>query len=232
MGCEKPAVAPQGETAAPTAAAAAQTNDSKTAQQEGEKPAVAQPTTPELRIFEVLEFDGKAPAGQMVEGTIDGGLRWKDNTGENVVVFAKTSEEVEGEDGPAWTTKMTATQFRQADGGWRELRKYTELIDRCEFDTRAEFRTDKSWSITDIDQDGVAEATWVWFSTCTSDVSPATKKVMMTIGDQKYPIRGNTRVDIGGGELIGGEYNIDPAFQNLDVEFLDHAKSAWEKAGN
>lgn len=48
----------------------------------------AVPEEMELRIFEILDFDGKAPVDLKIQGEIQGGLHWKDNSGENLVCWA------------------------------------------------------------------------------------------------------------------------------------------------
>jgi hypothetical protein len=225
---------------APSAPATTTAAQNEPVQKVGEP--VVEPTDPtaapegmELRIFEILDFDGKAPADLKIQGEIQGGLHWKDNSGENLIVFDR--HELGGvlkDTGERFlTTTMTAHHVISSKGVWTSVRDYKEVVDSCEFDTRADLKVDpKAWSLTDIDQDGIMEATWVWYSTCTSDVSPATKKVMMTIGDKKYPLRGNTKVDAGGGDIMGGDFKVDPAFGDLEAEFLEHAKKVWKESGN
>ncbi len=199
-------------------------------------PAEVTPPTQVGTAVQILDFDGKAPAGVKVDGKIQGGLHWKDKNGENLIIFdrAEASRKSKANEGESLlTTTMMARHLKATTTGWTPVRDYKEVVDSCEFDTRADLKTDaKAWSISDLDQDGVAEATWVWYSTCTSDVSPATKKVMMTIGDKKYPLRGNTKVDAGGGDIMGGDFKVDPAFADLDAKFLAHAKKIWNDSGD
>ena len=45
--------------------------------------------------------------------------------------------------------------------------------------------------------------------TCTSDVSPATRKLLVLEGKDKHALRGTSRIDAGGGDVLGGDYKAD-----------------------
>lgn len=237
VGCSKKEAEP---VANPAQAATAAQKEVPAQEPVAAKPPVANPDTPSdtppmhmasagEAVFNKLDFDKNAISGMTINGEIQTGLRWEDNSGENVIVFDKATKKAP----KGFTTTMTAGHYRKENGAWKSVRSYREVIDSCEFDTRADVVVDpKGWSLTDVDLNGIPEATWAWFSTCTSDVSPATKKIMMTEKDQKYPLRGTTKVDIGNGEFVGGEFKADPAFDEVVPAFLEHAKSVWEKAGN
>jgi len=61
---------------------------------------------------------------------------------------------------------------------------------------------------------------------CTSDVSPLTLKLMMLEDREKYPIRGTTVVDVGGGQRYGGEKRFGEEFAGAPVAFRDFASRA------
>ncbi len=192
------------------------------------------PKPKEVLAFEVLDFDGKAPPNVKVDGEIQGGLQWRDETGENLIIFSRKSVVVsEPEDGPGEiTTTMKANHIISKSGIWEKVREYRELVELCEWETRADVYVDPgAWSIKDINQDGIVEATWVWYSDCSHENSPSKKKVMMTIRDQKYPLRGKTDYLIDNHIEYGG-YKADPAFGAIEPEFLEHAKRIWDDTGN
>ena len=79
-----------------------------------------------------------------------------------------------------------------------------------------------------LDADGVAELTFAYRTTCTSDVSPLTLKLLMLEQGAKYILRGSTRVDVGGGERMGGERQPDAALKKVP-DFRAHAEEVWGK---
>lgn len=199
---------------------------------EADEPAKAPQAAAAPAAFQKMAFDA-AEVATLTSGKIEKGLRWKDTSGDNVLFLDRIEKKGQVTGTDVLTTIMGAHHFRLTDGKWTSVRDYKEVVDQCEFDTIAEVRIDANdWSLTDINNDGVAEATWAWYSGCASDVSPTTKKVMLTIGGEKYPLRGDTQVDPGNGELMGGDFKPDPAFSKIDAAFLEHAKTIWKKSGN
>lgn len=149
------------------------------------------------------------------KGELQRVLSWTDKYGTNAVVF---SREKRGTTGAA----LTATHGRlEGDGSWTVVREFKEFIDTCEFDLVLEPYLGE-WSITDLDKDGVGEATFAWNADCVSDVSPTIYKMLMTEDGAKYTLRGHTRV----GEF-GGEFKADPEFTKAPEGFQAHAEKAW-----
>ncbi len=96
---------------------------------------------------------------------------------------------------------------------------------KCEFDLTAAF-VPGSLTITDLDADGVGEATFLYTLHCTSDVSPATRKLIMREGEAKYAIRGTTKLPEGYG---GGEMRLDPSFRAAPKSFREYAVQRWNR---
>jgi hypothetical protein len=90
----------------------------------------------------------------------------------------------------------------------KELRMIQDGVTNCELDVGVGF-IDGSVSVTDEDTDGKNELTFAYDVTCTGDVSPATRKLLMLEGKDKHALRGTSRVDAGGGETVGGDYKAD-----------------------
>lgn len=149
------------------------------------------------------------------KGELQRVLSWTDKYGTNAVVF---SREKRGATGAA----LIAAHGRlEGDGSWTVVREFKEVIDACEFDLVLEPYLGE-WSITDLDKDGLGEATFAWNADCVSDVSPTTYKMLMIEDGAKYTLRGHTRV----GEF-GGEFKADPEFSKAPVGFQAHAEKAW-----
>ena len=83
-----------------------------------------------------------------------------------------------------------------------------------------------SLTITDLDDDGIAESTFLYKLSCRSDVSPSILKLMMHENDNKYALRGIMYIDIQD-HREGGDYKVDKAFNNAPGVFLQYAKEQW-----
>ncbi len=142
-------------------------------------------------------------------------LSWTDKYGTNAVVFSRQKR---GKTGAA----LVASHGRlEGDGSWTIVREFKEVIETCEFDLILEPYVG-DWSVTDLDNDGVGEATFAWNADCVSDVSPTIYKLLMTEDGNKYTLRGYTRV----GEF-GGDFKADPEFQKAPAGFQAHAEKTW-----
>lgn len=112
--------------------------------------------------------------------------------------------------------------------GKKELFRAKDFIERCEFDLTLEV-IEGSIKVTDLDDDGEAEVSFVYRSACRSDVSPLTAKLLMYEGSTKYALRGTTRERVGETEYAGGEFTVDPAFEQAPRPFIDFAKAQWQR---
>lgn len=107
------------------------------------------------------------------------------------------------------------------------LRHLRDHVRDCEFDLFADF-IDVAFGLTDLDGDGLPEVTLAYHQTCTSDVSPASLKVVMLEGVDKYVLRGNTRVDVGDDHWVGGDTHPGAEFDR-EPAFLKHAQRVWKR---
>lgn len=143
---------------------------------------------------------------------------WTDKYGTNAVVI---TAEQRGKNGAG----LIATHARQeGDGSWTVVRELKEVIDTCEFDLILK-PVFGDWSVTDLDEDGLGEATFGWNADCVSDVSPTTLKLFVIEDGEKYTLRGHTKV-----EDMGGEFKVDPDFAKAPKGFQAHAEKSWAAA--
>lgn len=161
------------------------------------------------------------PIELKLRGTFLDALRYHDALGEHVVAFTRLLDEDKG------NVQLEAQLWSGKGGKGRIERTVKDGEKNCEFDLFAEF-LDAALGVTDLDHDGQAELTLAYRMTCTSDVSPWTLKLLMLEGGDKYALRGSSRVDVGGGEQVGGEHEADAAFKKNEL-FLEHAESVWKK---
>jgi hypothetical protein len=89
-----------------------------------------------------------------------------------------------------------------------------------------------SLTVTDIDENGIAETTFLYRLSCKGDVSPDDLKLIMHQGKDKYALRGTTELKYKANGKVtkeGGDYKVDASFDKAPKDFLDYAKKQWEK---
>jgi len=185
----------------------------------------------------ITQLDLKTlPKGINYEGKIKNAVRWKDNSGDNIVITSETGNylnkkvvhENEGVD-----AELFAYHFLFINDSAVQTWKVRDYIFDCPVDITAKF-VKNAFQVTDLNNDGVAEIWLMYKTVCHGDVSPFNMKIIMYQGQQKYAMRGQNKVSEGTDEkgfehFLGGEYTYDPAFANGPKEFLAFAKKLWEK---
>ncbi len=138
---------------------------------------------------------------------------WQDQNGENIVLFTKQER------------KLYAYHYA-IDSEPKLLRKVYDYEEDCEFDLFLEF-IEKSFTVTDLNNDNLGEVTFAYKKGCISDVSPLDLKLLILENGNKYIIRGSTQI-IMGEESYGGNKEIDPSFDKAPDHFLSHANTVWQ----
>ena len=117
--------------------------------------------------------------------------------------------------------------YVKVKGQYRLLWRLHDLVDICQYDLDATFLPN-SLTITDLDNNGIAESTFLYKLGCRSDVSPVQLKLIMHEGKAKYALRGETMVPTTDPEKkLGGQKAIDPGFHRAPKAFLDYALQQW-----
>lgn len=173
------------------------------------------------------------------EGKFVSSFKWTDNLGENIVITTETGiyeskkfkHENDGRDAEIFAYHFIVDN-NNAKQNWRVY----DYINDCPVDLDASF-IDNTLQITDLDKDGVAETWLIYTISCRGGVSPCDMKIIMYEGQQKFAIRGQTKIiqgtDENGNKIYeGGEYKIDKAFSEGPEVFLDFAKNLWRKNVN
>lgn len=183
-------------------------------------------SAPELAARPLSQKD--LPAWVKPQDRLEQALGWTDKEGENVILFtSKESSRKSGEQ-TLRSYALTVLHLVRAKGQVRTLRTLRDQEERCEFDLVGRIVAD-SVKVTDLDQDGTGEVTFAYELGCRSDVSPDTRKLVVLQGGQKYILRGESRVDVGNGEKVGGKFKADPATDKWPKPLLDHAAKQWQR---
>ena len=166
------------------------------------------------------------PPGVDVEGRVVGGARWSDRTGENLLLLTQTgkipSKAKCGDD--CFDAEISAYHFVRDSSEWSSLWKITDSERECLFDLYAGFIV-QSLSITDLDANRLAESSFLYKTSCRSDVSPARLKLVMYEGSQRYVMSGSTTLP----GSPGSEAGMDAAFDAAPPAFKLFAQNQWSQ---
>lgn len=226
-----PAAAPPGDPSAatPTPAPAAPVTPTAPA------------TSPPPAGIDRLDFSAASlPAGVKTDGSVVGGMRWRDKAGENLLVFQKevrpakisAAKSPDGTAGTGEVANLYADHYVVGAGAARLVRRVQEKPEPC-FDPLVDFQV-SSYDLTDVDGDGVAEVTFAYAADCLHELMPFALKLMMLEGGDKYAVRGRAKVhDQGGSDsapMVGGERTFDEAFDKAPAPFRAHATERFDRA--
>lgn len=154
--------------------------------------------------------------------------KWYDASGENWLVLYETGSFIP-KDKTMASAKLSAALFLKTDSGFVPRWKVNDFVTDCDLDIVCSFY-EEHLSITDLDSNGVAEIMLVYAKSCTGDVSPGEKKLLLYEGQKKSAIRGEERI-ISGKDTLGGRMNIDSSFESLPQPIQDAALKHWLKFG-
>jgi len=174
----------------------------------------------DITMNKILEI----PSACKVEGDLVDAYSWKDLNGTNYFIRSLGKVEEGGDlDGlPTASQYLYAYHYTENSKGEFELvEDIVDFVKDCEFDIIIGHELD-AISLTDLDSNQVGEIAFVYRTSCTSDVSPSTQKLILLENGAKYALRGSTKV-MG----MGGEFEADPSFETAPKGFQEHAESLW-----
>ncbi|OYT73593.1 MAG: hypothetical protein CFK52_01345 [Chloracidobacterium sp. CP2_5A] len=169
----------------------------------------------------------------LLKGRFQQGFRWDDLNGDNWLLLTQTG----AFPSPGRKRRTNAPEeFRQAElyacrfvnasGVFSKAWQIADFVRECPLDVTAEFIFPAT-EVTDLDGNGIAEA-WVMYKTaCRGDVSPATLKIIMYEGNQKYALRGSARIELPD-FAEGGDKSPDAALR-ANQAFFQHAERKWKR---
>lgn len=174
------------------------------------------------------------PKSIKYEGFIKNAVRWKDKSGDNIVITTETGyhinkkfvHESDGSD-----AELFAYHYIISGNQAKQTWKVYDYISDCPVDLVASF-VKNTFQVTDLNNNGIAE-TWLMYKTvCHGDVSPCDMKIIMYEGTTKYAMRGENKVAVGlddndQEQYIGGEYKMDDNFKKGPKPFKEFAQKLW-----
>jgi hypothetical protein len=179
------------------------------------------------------EATGALPAGLDIkevtgkkEGTVERVVRWNEGDGAHVAVFASITKEGQKDGATWWSKSLHVATFQVKGDKLKKVQDIIEYVAPCQLDMTAKF-IDGSITLTNIDGDDKGELTFGYVTRCAGDVSPMAMKILLLEGKDKFALRGQTRIDLGGGEVVGGD--VRPDFKKAPKGFQDHAMMLWNQ---
>ncbi|MBI5856292.1 MAG: hypothetical protein HZB42_01475 [Sphingobacteriales bacterium] len=208
-------------------------------------------------ISTVSITETQVPPSVKFEGKLNEALQWADKSGDNILItsFVEPYDDKEkneyGEEGQ--TAELHTYQYVKKEGDYRLLWKINDGEKSCPFDITCNF-IKGSTTVTDLDNDGIAEATVQYRLACRSDVSPAEMKLIMYEGADKYILQGLGWIKASPEDSLTvtentanletlpgykkteeefmktfGRYESEKGFAGAPPEFLTYARRQWMK---
>jgi len=174
------------------------------------------------------------PAGVTARGDkLSWAMTFVDKNGANYVLVSTHEESKNGGPMPKMSSFLYVDDWVVPKTGKpHNLLPVRDFVVDCAMgDPTAKFHDD-TFSVTDLNHDGIAELTFGYqLGDCRSDVRPTTYKVLLIENGKMYIFRGKTRVKMGGnGETAGGDFTPDPVEAKWPAAFFAHVKDTWAKS--
>lgn len=182
--------------------------------------------TSSLDSLILQDFDSKQlPSEIQYKGKLVDGAHWIDNNGEHYLVI---SDLTKGEPfSKGYTSNIYGTCYQKKDQQWTvywSIKEFNQGV------WESTVYTDQSLSITDLDQDGLAESCFHYRVT-PDGLDPERVKVLMHVKGEKYGIRGQLGAEAASLDELEIK-NIDPKFKNIAPIFQEHASKTWDNYRN
>jgi hypothetical protein len=168
------------------------------------------------------------PKNLYYKGQLKEAYNWSDKDGDHITLITETGElrsKNEQFDNYRDAELFAYDFLLQKDCTKQNWRIY-DFVKSCPVDIKANF-VKNTFQITDLNNDGKGEI-WIMYKVaCYGDISPSEMKIIMYHGQQKFAMRGRSKVKLSETENEGGEYKFDNAFINGPKIFREFAKQLW-----
>ncbi len=175
-----------------------------------------------ITVDKVMATD--IPAGIKMKGTLVEGWKWKDKLGENLFLTSRIAphdhKDQYGDE--VQSAEVFAYHYVKKEG--REYSSHWEMSDgglNCSFDITCDFIGPVVF--TDLDKNGVHEATFRIAIACRSDVSPAYMKQYTVEDVDAYVLQGNMWL------AYSPDMKYEVTAENVNLEKLPKSKDETEQ---
>ncbi|MDR0794882.1 MAG: hypothetical protein LBE79_02330 [Tannerella sp.] len=178
-----------------------------------------------------LPFD-EIPGEAGYMGNIVEAYKYTDKTGENIVLLTETEvrDVTINPNNPVLYKGLYAFRFLKKDDRWEEVWRVYHYQDDCSHYPVAEF-IKGAFTLTDLNIDSEAEVWMAYKASCKGGIDPDWLYVTMETGNRQYNVYGVCRLKFPDGSSMGGEYNFDDNFMDVNTPriYRDYASKMWDK---
>lgn len=179
--------------------------------------------------FKLTKLDSSSlPISVKYAGHIINAIAWTDSLGLNFVVTSETGRiysKVQDE-GDLFNAYLYAYHYAIKNDSCKLIWHIYDFNKDCDLDLDLYF-IDKTFAVTDLDKNGIAEVWVMYKNSCHGDVSPVPTKIIMYEGTKKYALRGESRVKISATDYVGGSYTLDENFKAGPAIFRQYSEKLW-----
>ncbi|MGL4582648.1 MAG: M949_RS01915 family surface polysaccharide biosynthesis protein [Flavobacterium sp.] len=180
--------------------------------------------------FNVVSINYEAiPSYLDYRGTVIEAVKWKDDLGDNLLILTSGIyyTDIESQLNKTEIYAYLFTKDNNASQYSRLWRLY-DFIDCGPVDTGI-FYIRNALTVTDLNNNGIAEISFPYFLQCRGDISDDILKYMLYENNIKYALRGTTKLCKGPKEYqSGGVYTPSDNLKNNDV-FSSFLQQQWNK---
>ena len=158
-------------------------------------------------------------------GRVIATYKFIDKLGVNYIVYSQSKKSY----GDMHNKKLYLYHYVKSNNRFRLLRKIYDFQECHESEAILLKILDNSLSVTDLDNDNIAEITFVYRLVCYSDVAGIPMKLMMLENGKKYALRGACALRYNNViyDLENSGYKSDKSFKNRN--FLKFAQKEWSR---
>lgn len=179
--------------------------------------------------FKLTKLDSSSlPMSVKHVGHIINAVSWTDSLGLNYVVTTETGRiyrKAKDKD-DLFDAYLYSYHYVIKNDSCKLIWHIYDFNKGCDLDLDFYF-IDKTFAVTDIDKNGIAEVWVMYKNSCHGDVSPVPTKIIMYEGTKKYALRGESRVQVSATDYIGGTYTLDENFKTGSAIFRQYAEKLW-----
>ena len=168
--------------------------------------------------------------GVMLPSDLIKAIRFNDAGGDQLLLFTKLSmiSKKQPNQRRIERYELNVVDLRKTANGWVKKWTINDFVDCPNLDSEANFFLENI-SVTDVNNDGFAEVSVPYGLFCGGGVDPRTIKVIMRTKNEKYALRGESKIAIPGQDSFGGGMRMDTSLQQKkNTLFKNHLVKIWD----
>lgn len=199
----------------------------------------------DIKYIEIQDVNNLQRIGLFdFSGNLQKAISWHDELGENILLFTEQKIVTVEPDGPvdSYYSKLELFVYHyfEGDGLLRLQRQVYDYMSGCGVKPESGFDFD-SLSVTDIDQNGIGEISFVYKLLCNRENWGGSQvKLIMLENGQKFALRSEGRMQENGsihndsnvpapGKIWS--YTIDTMYEQAPPDFLKYSQLCWAEFG-